>query len=358
MKKLSAWIQKNERHLSSLAIIVGFIGDAIAFPNIEIDLAVLILGSYLVIAAGCIVILHIFEGIKGGGFLGRMVRQWFPLITAFALGGLLSAFLAFYSFTGSIAKSWPLVILVAAIMIGNEWLRSYRSRLPFQTSILFLVSFSFAALVTPLYVHHIGPDTFTIAGAATVAAFWLFIELLGLTSRKRYSESRKSIIQGAAAVFVIVNILYFTNTIPPIPISLKSSGVYHSVVKNGSDFTVTYEPQPWYAFFSPEVIHVGPHDTVYALSAVFAPSLLSTTVVHRWEKYDPLAGVWTTDSIFSFAIEGGRDGGYRGYTAKPALTPGTWRVSVETPRGEVIGRITFSVVAAGVPPALRTKVIQ
>ncbi len=164
--------------------------------------------------------------------------------------------------------------------------------------------------------------------------------------------------QGAAIVFVVINLLYFTNIIPPIPISLKSAGIYHSMQRSGNDVTVTYEQQPWYAVFSPETLHLAPRDMVYAVSAVFAPAQLSTTVVHRWEKYDDINELWTTDSVISFPIEGGRDGGYRGYTTKDGLMPGLWRVSVETANGQVIGRITFNVVAATTPAPVLTKVIQ
>ena len=38
---------------------------------------------------------------------------------------------------------------------------------------------------------------------------------------------------GAFAVLVIINIFYFTNILPPLPLAAKAAGVYHSVVREG-----------------------------------------------------------------------------------------------------------------------------
>jgi len=62
----------------------------------------------------------------------------------------------------------------------------------------------------------------------------------------------------------------------------------------------------------------------------------------------------TTDRI-GFPISGGRDDGYRGFTVKQRVTPGDWRVDVETDDGRILGRVSFRVEPApDTPPALRT----
>ncbi len=353
---LRTWLQKNQGHLSSFALAAGFLIDSLTFTSFHLDTVVLILAAYLVIAAGSLLILHMSSG-GGGGKIGERIRQWFPAITAFALGSLLSGFLVFYSFVGSVTRSWPLVVLVVLIMIGNEMFHSYRSRLAFQTSLLFLVTFSFSVLVVPMYLHRIGPDTFVIAGACAIAAFWLFLQLIQLTGKKRYLESRRRIVQGAAMIFVVVNVFYFMNVIPPIPLSLKSAGVYHSVSRESGEYVVGFEPQSWTALFRPDVIHVVPGETIYAFTSVFAPAALSTTVVHRWEYYDAPHDAWITEASIPFPIIGGRDGGYRGYSTRNDLVPGLWRVNAETTRGQLIGRITFTVSEDRTAPQLVRKVI-
>jgi hypothetical protein len=63
--------------------------------------------------------------------------------------------------------------------------------------------------------------------------------------------------------------------------------------------------------------------------------------VYRWERYDTASRQWVTESTFAFSINGGRAGGYRGWSVK-TLTPGAWRCDVETPGGALIGRISFT----------------
>ena len=94
-------------------------------------------------------------------------------------------------------------------------------------------------------------------------------------------------------------------------------------------------------------------EPLYAYSAVFAPIKLSTQIVHRWRRYNEKSGHWLTVSSVTFAINGGRDGGYRGYTIKHNPQPGDWRVDIDTSEGHLIGRIDFKVErAATAPPAI------
>lgn len=54
----------------------------------------------------------------------------------------------------------------------------------------------------------------------------------------------------------------------------------------------------------------------------------------------------TTDRR-GYTVTGRRDSGYRGYTYQQSITPGRWRVNVQTPEGLLLGRIRFRVVEAG-----------
>jgi len=63
-------------------------------------------------------------------------------------------------------------------------------------------------------------------------------------------------------------------------------------------------------------------------------------------------------SSVTFPINGGRDGGYRGYTIKHNPEPGDWRVDINTSEGHLIGRITFKVERAAVPPQTVPEAIK
>jgi hypothetical protein len=64
---------------------------------------------------------------------------------------------------------------------------------------------------------------------------------------------------------------------------------------------------------------------------------LSTEIFHRWEYKDE-AGVWQEHFRFGYDISGINKGGYGGYTLANDFFDGMWRCSVETKRGQVLGR--------------------
>jgi Protein of unknown function (DUF2914) len=150
-------------------------------------------------------------------------------------------------------------------------------------------------------------------------------------------------------------VLYFTGAIPPLPLALKDAGVYHSVARESDgSYLLTEEPVPWYESFLRynTTLHVVPGQSAYVYSAIFAPSGLSITVLHQWQRYDETSKTWVTTDTLAFPIEGGRDGGYRGYSSKSDITPGEWRVNVITQYGALIGRISFTVVDTTSTPPL------
>lgn len=143
----------------------------------------------------------------------------------------------------------------------------------------------------------------------------------------------------------MINVLYFTNLIPPIPLSLKDAGVYHSIVRNsGGNYTVIGESQTFWDFFKPyEPYHEVLGQPIYVFSSIFSPTNLNTQVVHEWQHQDDVSKAWTTISKTKLLIIGGRDGGFRTYSVRTIDMPGLWRVDVKTLQGQLIGRIKFEV---------------
>jgi hypothetical protein len=208
----------------------------------------------------------------------------------------------------------------------------------------------------PLYVDRLGPSIFLWSTAIAVAVFAAFICLLGFAERKRLEETLWRIVAGAATVVVAVVLLYFTGLVPPIPLTVKDSGIYQNVVHTADGYQVTYEGSSrWSRFFSRTIHHV-PGTPLYAYSAVFAPSAFSANVVHHWEHYDTTQKKWVTESMVAFTLSGGRENGYRGYSEKDNPEAGDWRVTIETTEGQVIGRLLFKIVNVQASPALYSDV--
>jgi hypothetical protein len=176
-------------------------------------------------------------------------------------------------------------------------------------------------------------------------------------NRKRQLQQ---IVLLVGTIFVIFNGLYFFDIIPPVPLSLKNIGVYHSVLKSSTgDYLVLYEPTAWYVFWrdTSATFTYEPGQSAYCFSSVYAPTDLTTPIYHVWEYYDPATKKWETMEKISYDISGGRSSGYRGFSATAALQPGQWRCDVETQSGALIGRISFTAVEATTPVPLTTATL-
>lgn len=138
---------------------------------------------------------------------------------------------------------------------------------------------------------------------AAIAAILLIVAAL---SRRRFAGGRGWFVFGSlAGILIVVNGLYFLNVIPPLPLSLKEAGVYHSIVAKGpGDYTATIEP------------HTN------ALASIDFPA-----------------------RFFAF-------------TETVHITPGRWRVNVETQTGRLIGRLNFNAVVQNEGPALLQEIIS
>ncbi len=348
------WVKLHERSLSAFGMVAGFVTDNLLFRRIDLPNTQAIFAAYISLAAGSIAGLHFLERRAREGKMYARWRALLPMATQFALGGLWSGFLVFYSRSAVITKSWPYLAVLTGFFICNEVLKRYHARLVFTSVMFFFAIFSYAVVTVPVYTHTIDKWTFLESGFAAVGVLVLFLYLLAAINRAQFVAARGKIALGVTAVYVLINVFYFTNTLPPLPLALARVGVYHMVKKTGDTYEARSESEPWYTTFGvPAVLHVPAGQPLYAYSAVFAPIKLSTKIVHRWRRYDAKSGHWLTVSSVTFAINGGRDGGYRGYTIKHNPQPGDWRVDIDTSEGHLIGRIDFKVErAATAPPAI------
>ena len=353
------WARTHERHLSALAMAGGFGFDSYAFGRIDRPMTQAVFVAYLVTAGACIAILHRLESRPQK----PEPRTHTMLVTAtqFALGALLSGFCVFYIRSASLGSSWPFLLFMAAIFIGNEYFREYTSRLVFAALIFFFSLYSYAILLVPMVVARIGPVSFLISGALAVVVFFAYVRLLAWLGHNRYREARRQIAGGMLVITALLNLFYFTRVFPPLPLVLSDAGVYHSVKKLGSEYQVVSEPEPprWRALFGTfPVLHIAPGEKLYLYSAVFAPYRLTTNIQHRWEWRDPKTGDWMLQQTTAFTIRGGRDDGYRAYSSHSAPKAGEWRVNIVTRDGRAIGRVRFSVLPAAKPPQLTTNILK
>lgn len=351
-KNVEELVHWYERYISPLSLIGGFIADnLVLLRRVDLWTSNALLFSYLAFAALGIIAINLIEA-------GHLRAKWIlkiapavPIVVQFSFGGLFSGFLSLYSRSATYAVSWIFILVLAALLLGNErFLRFYR-RFTFQVGLYFTVLFSFLIFFLPVVFRAIGPAMFVISGVVSLIVIALFVRLLGFLMPELVKREQTAIARSIAIIFVVFNVLYFSNAIPPLPLALKDAGVFHSIARHADGtYSLTEEPREWWDILERynTTFHQAPGDTTVAWSAIFAPSGLSTVIFHQWQHYDE-SDSWTTMNTEQFPILGGRDGGYRGYSVKEDLAPGKWRVNVITQYGQIIGRISFTVVDVAIP---------
>jgi len=223
--------------------------------------------------------------------------------------------------------------------------------------VFFLSLFCFMIFILPVVLRAMGRLVFLLSGALSLLLWWLFVRLLRTRAKESFSHHPQTVVASSAAIFIIINVLYFMNVIPPLPLSLQDASVHYSVTRTEDGaYLMQSERQGWLGFFRlvPR-FHVAPGVPIYFYSAVFSPTSLNTEIIHEWQTYDSRRG-WITADRIALSVRGGRDGGYRTYSVKSGIKPGAWRVNVETPTGAILGRYRFNVLSqSGEPPTLETE---
>ncbi|MDA1038350.1 MAG: DUF2914 domain-containing protein [bacterium] len=339
-EQIGVFVQNHERILLPAMLIFGLVVDFVTFRSIQIQTAFLLLGIHVVVAGVAIIVLHRYKTAKRALFVA-------PLVVQFTFGALLSAAFIFYWFSGSLSVSWPLICLIAVLMTSNDVFRKHYLRPSVQISVYYFAVFSYFSVVFPFVLNSLEVWVFLFAGVSSLLFIFTYMGILSsLTLLVPVHTYR--VFAVIMTMFIVMNGLYFSNTIPPIPLSIREAGAYHQVEHVNESYLVLSEKESFIDRMLPgQTIHLRAGDPLYVFSSVFAPGKLNTRIVHNWQYYDEDARKWIDKNRFAFSIIGGRKEGYRGYSLKSAVQPGKWRVRVETERGQVLGRIKFDIEFVG-----------
>ncbi|OGZ04737.1 MAG: hypothetical protein A2648_02760 [Candidatus Lloydbacteria bacterium RIFCSPHIGHO2_01_FULL_41_20] len=346
------YIYTHEQQVSLGALALGFVWDSLTLGRPDQLFNNVVFVTYLIISGASIFLIALYER--------RNVVAPALLLPAmqFSFGNLGGGLFIVYGQSGSLEGSALFFILLFAFIFGNEFLRSYYARISFHIAAWYFLLFAYLTIIIPILLGKLGGLIFMVSGIFSLVIITLFLFLLKTVSPERVVLARKMNIALVSSVFLILNVLYFYNIIPPVPLSITEIGIYHSLTKlpNGN-YGVAYEKPLWWQWkrSTSSIFNRTVGDSAYCFSSVFAPIRLSSGVYHRWEYYVSNKEEWETATLVPFSISGGREGGYRGYSIKTDLALGKWRCSVETSYGALIGRTTFTVVNADVSLALFEK---
>ena len=341
-KRLRAFYEKYERVLIPALLVFGFIVDFITFRSLKYSTTFLILGIYAVIALAAIFYINIYDGrlVEAPKAWLRNLRVFMPLVVQFTFGALLSASLIFYWFSGAFSVSWPIMVILVILMTSNEVFRHYYLKPVVQFSVFAFAIFSYLSILLPFLFNSLESKFFILAGM--ISALLVF-GALALLFRFSPQIKRIRVAGSVLLVFAGFNVLYFFNIIPPIPLSIREAGAYYDVRRAGGEYELRREEESFLGKFLPgQTLYLDKSQRIYVYTAIFAPAKVRTTIYHVWYLYDEDSKQWILRNRLFFSINGGRNDGFRGYSYKTNLVPGKWRVSVETERGQVLGRIPFT----------------
>lgn len=347
-----------KRHWLTVAFLAGFITDLILLNKVDSLFDNLVLLFYVLLAMFGIIFLYAAAAGRLPESINDQVRIYSPIVLQYAFGGLLSGMLIFYGRSASLIDSWPFLLLIAVIIYLNETVRERSGRLVLTLSMFFIGLFSYVVLVIPTFTGYMGAWVFVGSGVLALLIMYGLLRALGLVIPNFLALQMRVVVFTVGTIFAILNFLYFLNVIPPIPLSIKDIGVYHSVVRfENGDYQLKYEDGPWWHFWkrSDTEFHPEPGGNIFCFTRVFTPARLDTEIYHRFEYYDDERG-WVTHARVHYPIFGGRDDGYRGYSQIGSFSDGTWRCSVETARGQVLAREKFEIDSSEPPGELQTRV--
>ncbi|HEY4499394.1 MAG TPA: DUF2914 domain-containing protein, partial [Candidatus Paceibacterota bacterium] len=322
--------KKYERHLTAIAFLLGFILDNLTIQRVDRWFEHIFLMMYIVLSAFLIIVYNAvdLERERTSGISRRFAKivAWLPVPIQFSFGAILSGSLVFYSRSASLSVSWPFLILLVLFVVCNELVHSRYGRLTLQISGFFIALFLYASFALPVALHTLNATVFVMSGFLSLCITLVLTRFIKWFSRERFKQSRLLLYASLLSLFALFNVLFFSNLIPPLPLAIREIGVFHSISRDASgEYVLHYEPATWYhlRLISP-VFHITKDDSLaYVYSSIFAPSKLSTEIVHEWYKKNE-QGAWVSQGTVSFPIFGGREGGYRGFTSKK-VTPGKWR---------------------------------
>jgi hypothetical protein len=350
IKKIRTYIKDfhfKYAHLAlPIALLGGFFIDTLTLNQIDqvFDNAILI--THLIIVAITISLLFTEETKIGSRILNERRKKIFQTLMALSFGSLFSGFIIFYTRSGSLVTSWPFIIPMLLLMLGTEFKKHYFQKSALQIIVFYLALLAWANFFIPVVFKKIGSLMFILGTVVSTLIIFLFIEFLRFLNKRQLKKYEKYITLRIIFIFILFNVLYFARIIPPVPLSLKFKAVYYDIEKRDNHYYAQYEKTAWYNIINKreKTMYWQQGEDIYVFTQVFAPTQIGTSIYHVWEYYDDIKRSWVESDRIEIPIQGGRQGGYRGYSKKENLSYTQWRVRTQTQEKQNLGMIRFNLI--------------
>lgn len=340
-------ITRYQKYAPLLFFIGGFIFDSLTLKRIDrlYDLVILCLHMTSLTIA-----LYLYnladDGRWKNTFLERL-QIYFPLAIQFSFGALSSAFVIYFSRSISLSKTIFFFVILVALLIANEFLRKRISNKYLQFSVYSFVSFTFFIFIIPVFVEMTNTSVFIFSGLVSLILTLLLLMTIYHKSPSTRAELKlKKVLGLIFGIYLMINIFYFFNLIPPVPLSLEEGMAAHKVEKVNQEYIVTYETDEWYVFWRDHRLKFisSPGEKVYIFTSIFAPTHIEKSIYHRWKWFNEKTDTWEFIEDIGYSITGGRGEGFRGYTFKENVKEGLWKVEVITEEELILGIIDLEII--------------
>jgi len=349
--RLGRFYKFYQKYSQLIFFLGGFAWDSLTLTRIDRLSDNLILLLYLILLGMNFLLLNLDQQGQLNHPLLKKYSHWYPLAAQFFLGGLFSSYVVFYFQSASFTQTMIFLLLLVVLLVANEFLEHRLSNFYLQSALYFFAILSFFIFFLPVITREMNRFIFVLSGIFSLLFACVFLYLLYRKFFLITIVQLERTIGIILSIYLIVNVFYTQNWIPPVPLSMKDGGIYHQVKRQGNLYRLKMVQPAWYQFHKTDddPYFYQPGDSVFCFTSVFAPVKLTKNILHRWQYWDEKTEKWITTDVLGFEIRGGRRGGYRGYTYKKNVQEGNWRVDVITAENLLLGRITFRIVPADQP---------
>lgn len=257
------------------------------------------------------------------------------LLLQFFYGGIFSALFILYFKSSGHLGTWLMTAFLGALLVGNEFVGDrYGRRFTLTWGLLALNAILLFNFALPHMVGSLDPRWFylsTATGIVLTHLTWLL------------APGRPGRIWPAWGIAGVLLLAWIFGMIAPVPLVKRDIAVGHEFVKESGHYVLQVEKAPAWMIWRDQAatVHLAEGESLYGVSAVFAPQGVTADLEHRWELQEK--GGWREVSLTRFRTAGGRERGFRGYSWVVNPQPGNWRFIVATQDGRTIGTLSVSV---------------
>lgn len=337
---LKSLYKKYEVYMAGAFFALGFLFDIITLGEID-DLSNIVSQAIYILALTFIITFE-YRNITISPYGNKYFTWGFKYRDEtfhFILGALLSAFTLFYFKSASLANSFLFMTFLGTLLILNELEAVQRFGIIIRTALFKLCFLSYFICLIPVIIGKVSTLIFLLS-LSTSALFTM--ALFYILNKKDIKNLKKSLIYPHLIILLSFLILYILKVVPPVPLSLKGIGIYHSIEKKNGKY-ITGSTKPWWRFWdnADENFLYRDGDKIFVFTKIFSPSRYEGEIYVRWlTKID---GEYKTSDRIPLNILGGRREGFRGFTYKENYTEGEWQIRIETENKLEIGRLNLTI---------------